>query len=90
MEYEDSSERGPRRFGGGPRRGSFRRQSSPVPVKEGEEYEVTVESVGQRGDGIAKIENFIIFVPGTKTGDHVKIKITGIGGSFATASVVTQ
>jgi len=90
MEYEDSSERGPRRFGGGPGRGGFRRQSVPVPVKEGEEYEVTVEAVGRRGDGIAKIEDFIIFVPGTKTGDHVKVKITGIGGSFATATVVPQ
>lgn len=90
MEYEGSSERGPRRFDRGPRRGGFRQRSGPVPVREGEEYEVTVEAIGRRGDGIAKIENFIIFVPGTKTGDHVKVKITGVGGSFATASVVAQ
>lgn len=89
MEYEGSYERGPRRFGRGPTRGGFRQQSEPVPVREGEEYEVTVEAIGRRGDGIAKIENFIIFVPGTKTGDHVKVKITGVGGRFATASVVT-
>lgn len=90
MEYEGSSERGPRRFGRGPRRGGFRQRSGPAPVREGEEYEVTVEAIGRRGDGIAKIENFIIFVPGTKTDDHVKVKITGVGGSFATASVVAQ
>lgn len=89
MEYEGSSERGPRRFGRGPRRGGFRQQSGPVPVREGEEYEVTVEAIGRRGDGIAKIENFMIFVPGTNSGDHVKVKITGVGGSFATAGVVT-
>jgi len=89
MEYEGSSDRGPRRFGRRPRRGGFRQRTGPVPVKEGEEHEVTVEAIGRREDGIAKIENFVVFVPGTKTGDHVKVKITGVGGNFATASVVT-
>jgi len=89
VEYEVSSDRGPRRFGGRPRRSGFRERSGPVPVKEGEEYEVAVEAIGRRGEGIAKIENFAVFVPGTKAGDHVKVKITGVGGSFATASVVT-
>jgi predicted RNA-binding protein with TRAM domain len=57
-------------------------------VREGEEYDVVIEAVGRKGDGIAKIENFIVFVPGTKAGDHVKVKIASVGGSFATASVV--
>ena len=90
MEYEVSSGRAPRRFGGRPRRSGFRERSGPVPVKDGDEREVTVEAIGRRGDGIAKIENFVVFVPGTKTGDQVKVKITEVGGSFATASVVTQ
>jgi len=89
VEYEGSSDRGPRRFDGRPRRSGFRERSGPVPVKEGEEYEVAVETIGRRGDGIAKIEDFVVFVPGTRTGDHVKVKITEVGGSFATASVVT-
>jgi len=89
MEYEGSSDRGPRRFSRRSRRSGLRERSGPVPVKEGEEYEVTVEAIVRRGDGIAKIENFVVFVPGTKAGDHVKAKITGVGGSFATASVVT-
>ncbi len=58
-------------------------------MKEGEEYDVTVEAVGRKGDGIAKVQNFIIFVPGTKAGDRVKVRITSIGGNFATASVVS-
>ena len=82
------SERRPgRRFGRGPR--GFRQSRGPVPVKEGDELDVTIEAVGRRGDGIAKVENFVIFVPGTKAGDHVKVKVTSVGGSFATASVVT-
>jgi len=82
------SERRPgRRFGRGPR--GFGRSRGPVPVKEGDELDVTIEAVGRKGDGIAKIENFVIFVPGTKAGDRVKVRVTAVGGSFATASVVT-
>jgi len=82
------SERRPgRRFGRGPR--GFRQSRGPVPVKEGDELDVTIDAVGRRGDGIAKVENFVIFVPGTKAGDRVKVKVTSVGGSFATATVVT-
>ena len=82
-----SESRPERRFGRGPR--GFGMSRGPVPVKEGDELDVTIDAVGRKGDGIAKVENFIIFVPGTKTGDHVKIKVTTVSGSFATASVVT-
>ena len=39
-----------------------------VPVVQGETYEVTITSVGDKGDGIAKIKGFIVIVPGTKKG----------------------
>lgn len=47
-----------------------------APVSVGEEHYVTIEGTGRSGDGIAKIEGFIIFVPNAKKGDEVKIKIT--------------
>jgi len=59
-------------------------------VKEGEEHDVTIEAVGSRGDGIAKIQGFIIFVPGAKVGQHLKVRITGIGRNFATAKIVGE
>jgi len=40
-----------------------------------ETYDVTIEGIAQKGDGIAKVEGFIIFVPGTKVGDKVTIKV---------------
>jgi predicted RNA-binding protein with TRAM domain len=69
---------------------SYRRRSRrpPKPVQEGEEHEVTIEEVSRRGDGIAKIQNFVIFVPGTKVGDEVKIKVTRVGSRYATAEKV--
>ncbi len=52
-------------------------QSTP-PVNEGEELDVTIEAVGEKGDGIAKKDGFVIFVPGTKAGDEVRIKVTRV------------
>jgi len=60
----------------------------PKPVKEGDECDVTIETLGSKGDGIAKIQGFIIFVPNVKPGDHVKVKITSVRSNFATAEVV--
>ena len=39
-----------------------------APVELGKEYEAEIEDISRRGDGIAKIEGFIIFVPNTKKG----------------------
>lgn len=58
------------------------------PVKEGEEHEVTIDAVGSRGDGIAKVNNFVIFVPGVQAGQTVRVRITSVRERFATAEVV--
>ena len=49
-----------------------------APVKVGEELEVSIEAVGEKGDGIAKKNGFVIFVPGVKAGDKVRIRITKV------------
>ncbi len=49
-----------------------------APVNVGDELDVTIEAVGGKGDGIAKIKGFVIFVPNVKKGDNVKIKITKV------------
>lgn len=58
------------------------------PVELDKEYEAEIEDLSRRGDGIAKIEGFIIFVPNTKQGEHVKFKITRVGSRFATGELV--
>ncbi|HDD04877.1 MAG TPA: TRAM domain-containing protein [Candidatus Aenigmarchaeota archaeon] len=58
------------------------------PVKEGEEYDVTIEAIASKGDGIAKVKGFVIFVPGTRRGDKVKIRVEKVMRNFAVASVV--
>ena len=42
------------------------------PVEVGDVIEVTIESTGAKGDGIAKVNNFVIIIPGAKEVDKVK------------------
>lgn len=63
-------------------------RQSFAPVKVGDEVDVEIESVGEKGDGIAKIKGFVIFVPNTKKGDRVKVKITRVLRKVGFADVV--
>jgi len=53
-------------------------QKKLAPVNEGDEVDVRIESVGEKGDGVAKIKGFVIFVPGVKAGEQIKIKISKV------------
>jgi predicted RNA-binding protein with TRAM domain len=59
-----------------------------VPVEVGKEYDAKIKDISRRGDGIAKIEGFVIFVPDTKQGERVKFKVTKIGNRYATAKLL--
>ncbi|MBS3127894.1 TRAM domain-containing protein [Candidatus Woesearchaeota archaeon] len=48
------------------------------PVKVGDEFDVRIEAVGEKGDGIAKKQNFVIFVPGVKEGDTIRVRVTKV------------
>jgi predicted RNA-binding protein with TRAM domain len=64
--------------------------SKPAPVKVGDTPTVKIEGQGRSGDGIARIEGFVIFVSGAKVGDEVKVSITDVRPRFATAEVVGE
>src|SRR3989339_1651410 len=61
-----------------------------APVNVGDEFNVTIEAVGEKGDGLAKKDGFVLFVPNTKQGDNVKIKITRVLKKVGFAEVVGQ
>lgn len=48
------------------------------------EYEVEITEIPRRGDGVAKMQGFVIFLNGAKMGDKVKIKVETVGPRFAT------
>jgi len=62
--------------------------SGPKPVEQGKEYDVSVTEISRKGDGIARIQGFVIFVKGGQVGQNCKVKITQIGNRFATAELV--
>ncbi|MFZ3149398.1 MAG: translation initiation factor IF-2 subunit beta [Methanothrix sp.] len=59
-------------------------------IEEGETYELRIESVGNKGDGIAKVDKYLIFVPSAVKGEIVKAKIKKISGTLAFAEVVER
>lgn len=52
-------------------------------IEEGGTYELRIDAVGSKGDGIAKIDKYTVFVPGASKGDVVKVKIKKISGNLA-------
>ncbi len=53
------------------------------PVEEGKEYEVTIDAKGAKGDGIAHLEGFVIFIPNVNVGEKARVKITVVKRTFA-------
>lgn len=62
--------------------------SSPKPVEMGKEYDVEITELSRRGDGIARVQGFVVFVAGANAGQKAKIQITSIGERFAKAELV--
>jgi predicted RNA-binding protein with TRAM domain len=70
------------------RRRGYGEDFKPCPVEMSKEYEVEITETSRQGEGIVRIQGFVIFVANAKPRDHVKIKITRIGRRAANAEVV--
>ena len=82
---------GARSYGGGGGGGRPRFDGPRfAPVKEGEELDAKIEAIAAKGDGIAKKDGFVIFVPNTRVGDEVKIRINKVLRRVAFAEVIGQ
>jgi predicted RNA-binding protein with TRAM domain len=56
----------------------FQERRRFAPVREGDELDVKIEAVGEKGDGIAKKQGFVLFIPKTKAGDEVRVRVTKV------------
>jgi predicted RNA-binding protein with TRAM domain len=61
-----------------------------APVNVGDEIDVRIEAVGEKGDGIAKKKGFVLFIPNTKEGDEVRVRITKVLKKVGFAEVVGE
>jgi predicted RNA-binding protein with TRAM domain/DNA polymerase III delta prime subunit len=60
------------------------------PVQVNETYDVTIEERGRLGDGIARINGFVCFVPNAREGERVTIRVQKIHGNFAETEIVRR
>ena len=60
------------------------------PVSVGDEKDVTIEAVGRKGDGIAKVDNFVLFIPGAAEGQTVKVKVNKVLNNVGFAEIVGE
>ena len=60
----------------------------PPPVKEGDVLKVKIEGVGSSGDGLARVKGFVIFVPGTRMEEEVKVRVTKVSRKVGFAEKV--
>ena len=59
------------------------KQAEEPALEEGKVYELTIEDIGKRGDGIAKKAGYTIFVTGGVKGVTVKVRIEKISNNVA-------
>ncbi len=89
-EKTKNAPRKPRRYGSRSRFRPSKPYIQSFPVKENQELEVVIDDIGSRGDGIAKLQGYLIFVPRGKIGERVKVRIVSVGGKFAVAERMVQ
>ncbi|BAE49132.1 class I SAM-dependent RNA methyltransferase [Paramagnetospirillum magneticum] len=68
-----------------PRRAPPRPARNPAPSRT---VELTVDQVGARGDGIARLDGETVFVPFTVAGDRVLARVEGKRGDGLTAALI--
>ena len=61
----------------------------PKPVSIGDRVAVTIENVGGQGDGIGKLDGFIIFVKGARRGEKCRVKIIDVKRTYAVGEKIS-
>lgn len=53
-----------------------------IPIKKNEEYIINISGMGYDGEGIGKVENFTVFIPGAIEGETAKVKILSVKKNY--------
>ncbi len=59
----------------------------PKPVDVGKTYDVDINEITAKGDGIARVQGFIVFIENGKIGNKIKVKVTEVADRFAKATI---
>ena len=58
-------------------------------IRKNEEYVVDIIDYGMDGEGIAKIQDFTIFIPNAMKGEKAKIRIVKVLSSYGYGKIIT-
>ena len=59
----------------------------PKPVDVGKTYDVDINEITAKGDGIARVQGFIVFIENGKIGNKIRVKVTEVADRFAKATI---
>ncbi|MEQ8961790.1 MAG: TRAM domain-containing protein, partial [Coleofasciculus sp. C2-GNP5-27] len=60
---------------------------SPDQWQQGQRVELTIADLNDRGDGVGRLGNRVVFVPNTVTGDHVRVRLVRVKPNYAIAKL---
>jgi len=71
--------------------GSVSTRDDSPPVSSGERRTVTIEGIGDKGDGIARIDRgYVLIVPETDVGERVTVEVDQARDNVGFASVISH
>lgn len=65
-----------------------KRFQAPKPVSAGDKLDVDIHGQGGQGDGITRIEEFVIFVKGATKGERCRIRVIEVKRTYAVAEKI--
>jgi len=70
------------------RKGQLKKIS--VRLREGDVYTVLIEDISANGNGIARIRDKTIFIPGAKIGEIIKVRIKAVKHNKALGEIIEK
>ena len=62
--------------------------SKNAPIEKNKEYTLDISGMGYEGEGVGKIEDFTVFVPGALINEKVTVKIVKVNKNFAFGKLI--
>ncbi len=60
------------------------------PVIVDNKYKVDIDQMSPRGESIARVKGFLVFIKNANLGDHLMVKITELNSISANAKIINN
>lgn len=68
--------------------GTFYMSKRDLPVKLNGIYDIDIEDLGSRGEGVGRVDGYTLFIEGALPGERVKAKITKVNKNYGFAKLM--